>query len=124
MAALPFGTFTLADGHGRPQGAVVIAQGSILFQRAAGTPVHDLSYLVIWSATRTEAIRRELQALEMAGARGVGPATPGIHAILHAIAPSATAALVHAGACRRFFARRVLKAALRTAHPHPLPQAV
>ena len=49
MAALTFGRFSLHDGHGETAGAVVIAPEHILLQRQSTAPLHDLSYLTIWT---------------------------------------------------------------------------
>lgn len=117
MGSMPFGHFSLIDLHGEESGAVIIAPEFILHQRPSAAAVHDLSYLVVWSGTRREAVTRELTALAETGQTVVDSTTPELKQMLHAIAPTATAVLRKKGQCRRLFARRQLKAALTAVEP-------
>lgn len=115
MAVMPFGSFTLAGVHGETLGVVVIAPEYVLLQRPASTTIHDLSYLAVWSGARIAIVSRELSMLGQAGRTAIDGRTPELAAILRAIEPRATAIFTHAGDCSRTFARRRLKAVLRTA---------
>lgn len=117
MGSMPFGQFSLIDLHGEESGAVIIAPELILHQRASATAVHDLSYLVVWTGTRRDAVTRELASLAEAGRTIVDSTTPELKQVLHAIAPTATAVFRRLGQCSRLFARRQLKAALESAEP-------
>jgi hypothetical protein len=114
MGTVPFGHFSLIDLHGEDSGAVIIAPEHILLQRRPSTAIHDLSYLVVWSAPRTEAVMRELQALAETERGAVDASTPAVKQVLHSIEPTATAIFRRGGHCSRIFARRQLKAALQT----------
>jgi len=123
MAALAFGRFRLIDPGGESVGDVIIAPEHILLQRGPSARIRDVSYLALWSAARIDTIARELQALASVGATTVGMQTPELHAILHAIAPTAAPLFVGAGRCRRRFARATIKAELERSAAHPLPRA-
>jgi hypothetical protein len=109
-----FGHFSLVDLRGEQFGAVIIAPGRILLQRAPDTAVHDLSYLVVWSAQRMSAISRELAQLGQVGRKVVDAGTPELMQVLRSIAPATTPLFRRAGRCRKLFAERQLKAELRT----------
>jgi hypothetical protein len=115
MGALFFGTFTLADPHDKIVSTVVIAPEHILLRRARSAAVHDLSYLAVWTSARIGRLRRELAALRQAGKTVIDATAPEVLAICRAIDPTAKAVFCGAGDCGRAFARRRLKAALRTA---------
>jgi hypothetical protein len=111
MGTVPFGQFSLIEMRGE-ESAVIIAPEYILLQRAPNAAIHDLSYLVVWSGARTDAVRRELETLAEAGCTPVDSTTPELKQVLHAIAPAATPVFQKAGQCSRMFARRQLRAAL------------
>jgi hypothetical protein len=111
---VPFGHFSLVDLRGEEYGAVIIAPGRILLQRAPDAAVHDLSYLVVWSRERAAAISRELALLAEMGRKVVDATTPELMHVLRAIAPATTPLFRRGGQCRKLFAERQLKAALRT----------
>jgi hypothetical protein len=114
MATVPFGQFSLVDFRGEDSGAVVIAPEHILLRRSHGAAIHDLSYLVVWSGPRTEAVMRELRALAGAGQQPVDASTPELRQVLSSIEPKATAIFRGGGQCSRIFKLRQLKAALQT----------
>lgn len=114
MRTMSFGYFSLLDAHGALFGDVIIAPECILLQRGREAAIHDLSYLTIWSAARVDALQRELTALATLGSSAVEGSCPEVRAILRAISPSATPVFLRAGQCSRPFARRRLKAALKT----------
>jgi hypothetical protein len=115
MGTVPFGRFSLIDVHGEHSGAVVIAPEHILLYRPPSNAIHDLSYLVVWSAPRTEAVMRELRTLVATDQAAVDATTPELKLVLQAIEPKATAIFRRGGHCSRLFARRQLKAALQAA---------
>ena len=117
MAAVAFGRFALIDPHGDSVGDVIVAPECVLLQRGPSGRVRDVSYLALWSAARLQAVAAEIAALGRIGSTIVDATTPEIHAILHAIAPAASALFVASGRCSRRFARTSLKAAL--ARPAP-----
>lgn len=117
MGSVTFGQFSLIDLRGEESGAVIIAPEYILHQRASAAAVHDLSYLVVWSDPRRDAVTRELVTLADSGRTVVDGSTPELKQVLHAIAPTATPVFRRAGQCRRMFLRRQLKAALATVEP-------
>ena len=117
MAAVAFGRFTLIDLRGTVVGAVIVAPECILLQRGPAARARDVSYLALWTDTRIAAIATELATLARLGPTTVDARTPELHAILHAIAPAASALFVASGRCSRRFARTSLKAAL--ARPAP-----
>jgi hypothetical protein len=117
MGSVPFGHFSLIDLHGEEAGAVIIAPEFILHQRASAAGVHDLSYLVVWSGPRNAAVTRELTTLAETGRTVVDSTTPELKQVLRSIAPTATPVFRRLGQCSRLFARRQLKAALRSAEP-------
>lgn len=119
MGTVPFGQFSLIDLRGEDSGAVIIAPEHILLQRSPSTAIHDLSYLVVWSAPRTEAVMRELQELADNGCKAVDSSTPALSQVLHSIEPKATAIFRGGGHCSRIFARRQLKAALQISDTSP-----
>jgi hypothetical protein len=123
MAALAFGRFRLIDPGGESVGDVIIAAEHVLLQRGPSARIRDVSYLALWSASRIDAIGRELQALASVGSTTVGPQTPEVHGILHAIAPTATPLFVGGGRCRRRFARVTMKAELERSTARQLPRA-
>ena len=113
MAALAFGRFRLIDPGGESVGDVIIAPEHVLLQRGPSARIRDISYLALWSAARIETIAGELQRLASIGSTAVGAQTPEVHAILRAIAPTATPVFVAAGRCRRRFARAAITAELQ-----------
>jgi hypothetical protein len=115
MSHVSFGHFSLIDGHGAGVGDVIIAPEYILLQRGREAGVHDLSYLAVWSAERTAALSGELAALDEVGSSILDANCPELRAILKAISPAATPVFLRVGQCSRAFARRRLRAALRTA---------
>ena len=115
MATLAFGRFRLIDARGESLGDVIIAPEYVMLQRGTGAPIHDVSYLALWSADRIQRVGRELNALATSGPGAIAHHTPELQALLHAIAPSATAIFVGGGGCGRAFARRRLKAELASA---------
>ena len=115
MSGMTFGSFAMMDPHGGVAAAVVIAPEYILLQRPPSTEVHDLSYLATWSPARVARLQRELATLRSQGSSPVDAASPELATILRAIDPTTTAIFCHAGDCSRAFARRRLRAALKTA---------
>jgi len=113
MAAIAYGRFSLHDARGETGARVVIAPEHILLQRTPATPLHDLSYLTVWTQQSIHAVTEELAALAAAGPGTVTATTPMLAAILHAIAPTSTATFRASGSCRGFRRRRQLVAALR-----------
>ena len=116
MVRVWFGFFSLLDSRGAPIGDLIIAPEHVLMQRGRETAIHDLSYVAIWSASRCEAVARELDTLATSGSSVVDARTPEVRAILRAISPTATPVFLRTGQCSRTFARRRLKAALRGTH--------
>lgn len=114
MVRVSFGYFSLLDSHSAPIGDVIIAPDHVLLQRSPEAAIHDLSYVAIWSAARRDAIERELDILARTGGSVVDSRTPEVRTILRAISPTATPVFIRGGQCSRTFARRRLKAALRT----------
>src|SRR5207237_1004658 len=87
---IPYGRFALIEPRGAIFGHVVLAPEYVLMQRAAHTSIRDVSYLAVWSETRSRAIARELAALAADGTGVVAAAMPEVLAILRAIAPVST----------------------------------
>ena len=115
---IPYGRFELIEPRGAIFGHVVVAPEYVLMQRAAHTSIRDVSYLAVWSETRSRALARELTALAADGTGVVSPDTPEVLAILHALAPVATPLFIGGGECHRTLralTRRHLDAALRAA---------
>jgi hypothetical protein len=113
---VPFGRFALVEPRGSMFGHVMLAPEFILLQRASHTSIHDVSYLVVWSEKRVNAIVSELAALAGDGAGVVSAATPEVSGILRAIAPTSTPLFLNGGDCRhtlRAFTRRALETGLR-----------
>jgi hypothetical protein len=113
MGGLAFGTFRLTDGHGDVIGTVVIAPEHILLQRSRSSAIHDLSYLVVWTAARIGRLRHELAELRTLGETALEGRAPEVLTILRAIDPTARAVCCRVGECGRALARRHLKAALQ-----------
>ncbi len=115
MRTVSFGRFSLVDPYGAAIGDVVIAPECILLQRGREAGIHDLSYLVVWSGERVDAVTRELNLLESSGATALDSSYTELRTILRAISPASTPVFVRTGQCGRTFARRRLKAALKSA---------
>lgn len=112
MSAVAFGRFTLLDLRGAAVGTVIVAPECILLQRGPAAPVRDVSYLALWTDDRIAAVAKELATIARRESAIVDSRTPELHAILHAIAPTALPVLAGAGRCGRRFARIKLKAEL------------
>ena len=113
---IPYGRFALIEPRGAIFGHVVVAPEYVLMQRTAHTSIRDVSYLAVWSETRSCALARELTALAADGTGVVGASTPEVLAILRAIAPASTPLFVGGGDCHRTLralTRRHLDAELR-----------
>ena len=113
---IPYGRFALIEPRGAIFGHVVVAPEYVLMQRAAHTSIRDVSYLAVWSETRSLALARELTALTADGTGVVSAGTPEVLAILRAIAPVSTPLFIGGGACHRTLralTRRHLDAELR-----------
>ena len=115
---IPYGRFALIEPRGAIFGHVVVAPEYVLMQRAAHTSIRDVSYLAVWSETRSRAIASELAALAADSTGVVAAAMPEVLAILRAIAPVSTPLFLGGGECHRTLralTRRHLDAALRAA---------
>ena len=115
---IPYGRFALIEPRGAIFGHVVVAPEYVLMQRAAHTSIRDVSYLPVWSETRSRALARELTALAADGTGVVSADTPEVLAILRALAPVATPLFIGGGECHRTLralTRRHLDAELRAA---------
>ena len=115
---IPYGRFALIEPRGAIFGHVVLAPEYVLMQRAAHTSIRDVSYLAVWSETRSRAIARELAALAADSTGVVAAAMPEVLAILRAIAPVSTPLFLGGGECHRTLralTRRHLDAELRAA---------
>lgn len=121
---MTFGRFSVVDVRDAAIGELVIAPECILFQRSADTPVHDISYVAVWTRSRIDAIARELITLATVAPAVVGETSPELHAILRRIAPAGRAVMLGGGQCRRTWrtlVRRQLEAELRATGPIRLP---
>jgi len=115
---IPYGRFALIEPRGAIFGHVVVAPEYVLMQRAAHTSIRDVSYLAVWSETRSRALARELTALAADGTGVVSADMPEVLAILRALAPVATPLFIGGGECHRTLralTRRHLDAELRAA---------
>ena len=83
---IPYGRFALIEPRGAIFGHVVVAPEYVLMQRAAHTSIRDVSYLAVWSETRSRAIASELAALAADSTGVVAAAMPEVLAILRAMA--------------------------------------